>query len=111
MGAKCGIIEPDKKTFEWLMRYTNKKIRPVYADKDATYSQLKHFNVNKLSPKIAMPHRVDNVVDIDEVKGKLIDEAFIGTCTNGRLIDLKIAALILRGKKVHTGVRLVVAPA
>jgi len=111
MGAKCGIIEPDKKTIEWLKRYTSRKIRPVYADKDARYTSIKYYDVSRLVPKIAKPHQVDNVTDISTLKGKKIDEAFIGTCTNGRLEDLKIAASILKGKKIGSEVRLIVAPA
>jgi len=111
MGAKCGIMEPDKKTLAWLKKYTNKRIRPVFADKGAVYSDIRHYDASRLSPKIARPHTVDNVVDMGKLKNKPIDEAFIGTCTNGRLEDLKIAASILKGKKVDPKVRLIVAPA
>jgi len=111
MGAKCGIIEPDHKTLKWLKTWTKKSITPVYADKDARYTDIKHYNACKISPKIAMPHQVDNVADITKLKNKPIDEAFIGTCTNGRFEDLKIAASIFKGRKVDAGVRLIVAPA
>jgi len=111
MGAKCGIIEPDQKTFEWVRRFSDRKITPVYADSDATYIRTKRYDARRILPKIAMPHRVDNVVDAKKVEGKRIRQAFIGTCTNGRLEDLKIAAALLKGKKVHPSVRLIVAPA
>lgn len=111
MGAKCGIIEPDNKTFKWLKKRTKRKIKPVYSDRDARYIDIKHYNVSRLSPKIAMPHRVDNVADIEELRGKPIDEAYIGTCTNGRVQDLRIAASILKGKRIDSRVRFIVAPA
>ena len=111
MGAKCGIIPPDEKTFKWLSAWTKKKPKPVYADKDANYIAIKHYNAAKISPQIAKPHQVDNVVSISKLKGKLIDQVFIGTCTNGRLNDLKIAATILKGKKINPKVRFIVAPA
>jgi len=111
MGAKFGIIPPDKKTSLWLKQWTTKRQKAVYADKDARYKNIKYYDAGKISPKIAQPHSVDNVVDINKLTGKPIDEAFIGTCTNGRIEDLRIAASILRGKKVSPGVRLIVAPA
>ena len=111
MGAKFGIIPPDKKTCLWLKQWTTKRQKAVYADKDARYKNIKYYDAGKISPQIAQPHSVDNVVDIHKLAGKPIDEAFIGTCTNGRVEDLRIAASILRGKKVSPGVRLIVAPA
>ena len=111
MGAKCGIIPPDEKTFKWLKTWTNKKSKPIFADKDAKYECVKYYDATKLSPQIAKPHQVDNVVGISKLQGKPIDQAFIGTCTNGRLNDLKIAASILKGKKIDPKVRFIVAPA
>ena len=111
MGAKCGIIPPDEKTFKWLKTWTNKKLKPIFADKDAKYECVKYYDATKLSPQIAKPHQVDNVVGISKLQGKPIDQAFIGTCTNGRLNDLKIAASILKGKKIDPKVRFIVAPA
>ena len=111
MGAKFGIMEADEKTLKWLKPYTKKKIRPVYADKDAKYCSVREYDASKLSPKVAKPHAVDNVCDVSELKNQSIDEAFIGTCTNGRLEDLEIAASILKGKKVNSRVRLIIAPA
>lgn len=110
-GAKCGIIPPDEKTLKWLRRWTKRRIKPVYADKDASYSGVKRFDASKITPQVAMPHRVDNVANITKLKGKPIDEAFIGTCTNGRFEDLKTASSILGGRKIHPAVRLIVAPA
>ena len=111
MGAKAGLMEADEKTFAWLSRYTDRKFTPVSADSDAVYAQVKEYDVSKLEPQIAKPHRVDNVCPISEVLGTPVQQAVIGTCTNGRLEDLRIAASILRGKKINPDVRLIVAPA
>jgi 3-isopropylmalate/(R)-2-methylmalate dehydratase large subunit len=111
MGAKFGIIPPDKKTILWLKQWTGKTPKPVYADSDAKYKEVRYYDAGKISPTIAQPHSVDNVAEISCLAGKPIDEAFIGTCTNGRTEDLKIAASILKGKMISPNVRLIVAPA
>ncbi|MBN1405808.1 MAG: 3-isopropylmalate dehydratase large subunit [Candidatus Omnitrophica bacterium] len=111
VGAKCGIMYPDKKVLQWLKLRTNKKITPVFPDKDAKYISIKKYDVSKLSPKVAKPHTVDNVCDAKDLKDVRIDMGFIGTCTNGRLEDLEIAARILKSKKIKDKVRLIVAPA
>ncbi len=111
MGAKFGIIPPDRKTFQWLKMWTDKAPRPVYSDKNANYKKIIYYNASKIIPQIAQPHAVDNVVGIGKLVGKPIHEAFIGTCTNGRIEDLEIAARILKGKKINPDVRLIVAPA
>jgi len=111
MGAKAGLMEADEKTFQWLARYTGKKFSPAGADADAAYARIKEYDVSSLEPQVARPHRVDNVCPVSEVAGTPIQQAVIGTCTNGRLEDLRLAAGILRGKKVHREVRFIVAPA
>ena len=111
MGAKSGLMEADEKTFDWLSRFTQKKFVPVKADADAVYAVVKEYDVSKLEPQVAKPHRVDNVSPISEVLGTPIQQAVIGTCTNGRLEDLRIAADILKGKKINEDVRFIVAPA
>ncbi|RKY34014.1 MAG: 3-isopropylmalate dehydratase large subunit [Candidatus Omnitrophota bacterium] len=110
-GAKCGIIAPDKKVFNYLEKIGISKYKPFYSDKDAKYEKIIEFDISKLSPYIAKPHSVDNGVSIEEVEGLPINQGYIGTCTNGRLEDLEIAARILRGRKVHPEVKLFVAPA
>ncbi len=110
-GAKCGIIAPDKKVFSYLDNLGIRKYKAVYPDKDCKYEKIMEFNVSKLSPYIAKPHTVDNGGRIEEIEAQHIDEAFIGTCTNGRLEDLEIAAKILKGKRVHPEVKLLIAPA
>jgi 3-isopropylmalate/(R)-2-methylmalate dehydratase large subunit len=111
MGAKAGFMPQDKKTIDWLkQRVGNKKISPVSADKDAEYRQILEFDISRLKPQVAMPHSVDNVTSVDALKAVKINEAFLGTCTNARLSDFKIAAKILKSKKVAQGVKFIVAP-
>ena len=111
MGAKIGIMEADKKVLKWVGERSSKEPRPVRADPDARYIAVKTYDVSRLSPKVAKPHAVDNVADIEELEGVKIDQAYLGTCTNGRLEDLEIAAKILKGHAVHPDVKFIVAPA
>jgi len=111
LGAKFGIIPADKKVFDFLKGRTKQRLRPVYADRDAKYCLIKEYDITKLSPQISRPHTVDNVCSIDQIKNIPINQAFLGTCTNGRLDDLEIAAKILESKKVHPKVRFIIAPA
>jgi len=111
MGGKTGIVEPDEKTFEYLKDRTEGALDPVRADPDAKYKRVLGLDVSDLEPQIACPHKVDNVKPIGAVAGKGIDQAFIGSCTNGRLEDLRTARSLLNGRKVHTDVRLLVVPA
>lgn len=111
MGAKVGLMEADEKVWAWLKAHGTGDFEGVRPDPGAVYAQVKEYNVSKLEPQVAKPHRVDNVVPIGEVAGTPIHQAVLGTCTNGRLEDLRIAAQILKGRKIHPGVRLIVAPA
>ena len=113
MGAKCGIMNIDEKTLEWMRKYNPSASRsqPVRADDDANYERTLEYDLSSLEPQVAKPHRVDNVSAVSEVAGLKIDQAFLGTCTNGRLEDLRIAARILEGKAVHPEVRFIVVPA
>ncbi|MDD5655338.1 MAG: aconitase/3-isopropylmalate dehydratase large subunit family protein, partial [Candidatus Omnitrophica bacterium] len=112
LGAKCGIMPQDKKTIAWLKQRAagNRKIKAVFPDKDAKYARVIEYDISKLTPRVAKPHTVDNGAGISEVKGEKIDEAFLGTCTNGRLADLKVAAKVLKGRKVAKGVKFIIAP-
>lgn len=110
MGAKVGFMPVDKKTLNWLKPRTNKKIIPVTADKDAEYVKVLEYNVSDLKPQVAKPHTVDNTVSVDGIEETKIDEAFLGTCTNARLEDFKVAARILKTRKVAPGVKLIIAP-
>lgn len=111
MGAKAGLMEADEKTLDWLRKFTDREFTPVTADADAVYARVLEYDVSKLEPQVAKPHRVDNVAPLSEVVGRPVQQAVIGTCTNGRLEDLCIAAGILGGRKVHRDTRLIIAPA
>ena len=111
MGAKAGVVEPDSKTRDWLRGRTTVEYEEVFADPDARYERVLEYDVNALEPQVARPHTVDNVVPISAVVGTRIDQAFIGTCTNGRVEDFEVAARILRGKKIAPNTRLLLLPA
>jgi 3-isopropylmalate/(R)-2-methylmalate dehydratase large subunit len=111
MGGKTGMVEPDQKTFEYLQGRSNKKYEVMKTDKDAQSLETMHINVDELEPQIACPHNVDNVKPVTEVEGTHIDQVFLGSCTNGRLSDLRTAAKILKGKDVSKNVRMLVIPA
>lgn len=106
-GAKCGIIAPDDKVREYL----NEEVNLVASDPDAVYCDTYEIDVDHMEPLIACPHAMNNVKAVDEVAGTSIQQAFLGSCTNGRIEDLLQAAEILRGRHVHPDVRLIVVPA
>jgi 3-isopropylmalate/(R)-2-methylmalate dehydratase large subunit len=112
-GATCGIVPVDEETIRYLRKESgvHRKIRIVSPDADAAYDRTIKIDVSDMEPQIACPHTVDNVKPIKEVKGKKINQVVIGSCTNGRLDDLEIAARILKGKKVAKGVRMLIFPA
>jgi 3-isopropylmalate/(R)-2-methylmalate dehydratase large subunit len=111
MGAKAGLMEADDKTWAWVRAHGNESFGAVSSDPDAVYARVLSYDLSGLEPQVARPHRVDNVAPVSEVAGTAIQQAVLGTCTNGRLEDLRIAADILRGHQVHSDVRLIVAPA
>ncbi len=111
VGAKAGFMVPDEKAIKWVRERTNREFQPVFPDPDAPYSRVIDIDCSSLSPQVALPHQVDNVKPIEEVGEVPIQEAFLGTCTNGRLPDIEVAARILEGRKVHPEVRFIVAPA
>lgn len=111
IGAKVGLMEADSKVLKWLAKNGASEPKPVKADIDAKYIAVKTFDVSKLSPQVAKPHTVDNVSDVTELLDVKIDQAFLGTCTNGRLEDLEVAASILKGRSLFPGMKFVVAPA
>jgi 3-isopropylmalate/(R)-2-methylmalate dehydratase large subunit len=112
MGAKAGFMPVDKKTVSWLKPRLAKgaKLNPVVADKDADYREVLEFDISGLKPVASCPHSVDNVKDVEELKDVSINEAFLGTCTNARLEDFKVAAGILKSRKVASGVKFIIAP-
>ncbi|WP_088336400.1 homoaconitase large subunit [Methanopyrus sp. KOL6] len=111
MGAKTGMIPPDEKTFEYVKKRAGTEGRPVEPDPDARYEAELTLDVSDLEPQVAKPFSPDNVVPVGEVEGIAIDQVFIGSCTNGRYEDLRVAAEVLEGEEVHDDVRLIVIPA
>ncbi len=108
MGAKAGYVPPDERTMEYLKGRARREFEVITSDPDAEYEKVLEFDVSDLSPRVAAPHTVDNVKPIEEVEGLEFNQGLIGTCTNGRVEDLEIAARILKGRKVHPRVRLLV---
>jgi 3-isopropylmalate/(R)-2-methylmalate dehydratase large subunit len=111
-GAKVGLFPADRITREFLKEHgRGDKYKSLSADRGANYERVIPVNLDQLEPMLSFPHAVDNVRPVARVKGIKIQQAFIGTCTNGRLDDLAVAAEILRGQKRHPGTRLLIAPA
>jgi homoaconitate hydratase family protein len=111
IGAKFAFIDQDERVTDYLKGRARNPFETVKADPDASYEQVYEESVADLEPQVALPHTVDNVKPVSKVSHAKIDQAVLGSCTNGRLEDLRIAAEILRGKKVHPDVRLLVIPA
>jgi homoaconitate hydratase family protein len=111
MGAKNGYFVPDDKVFDWLQTRAQSEFEAIASDPDASFEAVFSYDISGLDPQVACPHTVDNVRPISEVQGTPFNQAVIGTCTNGRLEDLRIAARILKGKKVHPHIRTLVIPA
>ncbi|MFC1514521.1 aconitase/3-isopropylmalate dehydratase large subunit family protein [Candidatus Omnitrophota bacterium] len=110
-GAKTALIAPDKKVFAYLKKIKAKGYTPVYPDTNAVYEDVVEIDVSRIPPMVAKPHSVDSGVTVDELKGMKFEQGFIGTCTNGRLEDLEIAARILKGRKIDRETKLFIAPA
>ncbi|MEA1986781.1 MAG: 3-isopropylmalate dehydratase large subunit [Candidatus Marinimicrobia bacterium] len=110
-GGKSGIISPDEKTFEYLRTHSDKKFESVYSDDDAEYSEKIKIDITNLEPLIAMPHLPSNGKPISEIEDINIDQAYLGSCTNGRIEDLRISAEILKGKTIAPNTRMIVVPA
>lgn len=111
LGAKAAILEADAKTTSWLKARGAREPKPVKADTDARYCQRIEVDCAKLPPQVARKHKVDDVVSVPELKGQRIHYALIGTCTNGRLDDMRQAAAILKGRHIAKGVRMIITPA
>jgi len=111
-GAKAGLFETDEKTKEFLKsRGREDKFKEIKMDKDAQYERIIKIDASVVDNMVSAPHTVDNVKKADELSDVKIDQVFIGTCTNGRIEDLRIAANVLKGNKVAPNVRLIIAPA
>jgi 3-isopropylmalate/(R)-2-methylmalate dehydratase large subunit len=111
-GAKAGLIASDETTKKFLQAQgRGSKFRKISADKDAVYERVIRIDASELVPVVAFPHTVDNVKPINEAKGVKIDQVFVGTCTNGRLEDLKVVADMIKGRKKHPKTRMIIVPA
>jgi 3-isopropylmalate/(R)-2-methylmalate dehydratase large subunit len=111
IGAKFGFFNADSKTLDFLKGRVDGEVKTIAADPDAHYELTCEVDLSRLEPQVACPHTVDNVKPLREVKGTPVQQAVLGSCTNGRLEDLKVAAEILRGKTVAPFTRLYVYPA
>jgi 3-isopropylmalate/(R)-2-methylmalate dehydratase large subunit len=109
-GAKAGLFKVDKKTLEYLAPRAKRKFRVYEPDADAEYSQIFEWDASRIEPMVAFPHLPSNTKPISKVGEVKIDQSVIGSCTNGRLEDLQIAAKIFKGKKVHPDVRCIILP-
>lgn len=110
-GGKNGIMEPDDVVLDWVRPRARRPFVPVYADPDARYASVREYDTSRLEPVVSAPSSPGNVVPVREAAGVRVDQCFIGTCTNGRLEDLRVAARFLAGRKVHSHTRLMVIPA
>jgi 3-isopropylmalate/(R)-2-methylmalate dehydratase large subunit len=111
LGAKAALLEADGKTLAWLKAHGAKTPAPLSADADAHYADRFEIDTSQLAPQVARKHAVDDIVSAHEVIGQKINFALIGTCTNGRLDDIRQAAAVLKGKRVAKGVRMIITPA
>jgi 3-isopropylmalate/(R)-2-methylmalate dehydratase large subunit len=110
-GAKNGIVAPDATTKAYVESVTSRPYEPQASDPDAQYVRTIDIDCSQIDPQVALPHLPENAIPVGEVRDVAIDQAVIGSCTNGRIEDLRIAAEILEGRTVHPRVRLIVIPA
>jgi len=110
-GAKAGIIPPDEKVFSYLKGRVIGSYKPVYADEDAEYAEVFEYQAEDIPVTVAKPFLPSNTAPASELSHITIDQAYLGSCTNGRIEDLRAAAEILKGRKVHPNVRMIVVPA
>jgi 3-isopropylmalate/(R)-2-methylmalate dehydratase large subunit len=109
-GGKSGIVPPDDITLKYVKQRAKREFKVYSSDYDAKYCDIREYDANKIEPQVAFPFKPENTKGISEVGNVPIDQSVIGSCTNGRIEDLRIAAEILKGKKVHPYVRLIVLP-
>jgi len=109
-GAKAGLFQVDSKTLDYVKPRAKRPYTVYEPDRDAEYSRVIEYDASKIEPQVALPHSPANTKSVSQVENIKIDQAVIGSCTNGRLEDLKIAAQILKGRKIHPGVRCIIIP-
>jgi len=116
-GAKNGVMAPDSETIKYVKKAIKqnkpkrKGFKKYYSDKDAVYSKIIEYDVSKIEPQVAMPHIPSNIKPAHRIKDVVINQVVIGSCTNGRISDLRLAAKFLKGRKIKSWVRLIVIPA
>lgn len=111
MGGKTGLIEPDEKTLQYLESTGRGRGKPLKGDPDAEYAETLTFNASNVTPQIAVPPTVDNVKPVSELEGLEVNQVFLGSCTNARIEDLRLAARLLKGRRISPKVRMLVVPA
>ena len=110
-GAKAGTVPPDNKSMAYVRSRTKKPLKPIRSDNNATCEETLEYDAAKLTPQVACPPSVDNVKPASELSDVKIDQVFIGSCTNGRIEDLRLAASVLKDREIHNGVRMIISPA
>ncbi len=110
-GAKAGLIAPDQNTREYIKYRAQRPYREAFSDRDAIYEGVIEYDVSTLEPQVAFPHLPENARPVREAADIVLDQVIIGSCTNGRIEDMRAAARVLNGKKVHKSVRLIIIPA
>ena len=110
-GGKNGIFEVDEKTLDYIKEHSAKPYKIYKADSDAEYSEVYEIDLSEIKSTVAFPHLPENTRTIDEVGDVAIDQVIIGSCTNGRIEDMRVAAAVLKGRKVHPDVRCIIIPA
>jgi 3-isopropylmalate/(R)-2-methylmalate dehydratase large subunit len=110
-GGKCGIFNPDEKTLNFIKSKTDTEFTPLYSDADAEYAEVIEYNTADIEPQVSFPHSPANTKPISKVGEVVIQQSVVGSCTNGRIEDLRVAAEVLKGRKIHRDVRLIIFPA
>jgi len=110
-GAKFGVFLPDDRLTKWLKERTSTPYKYVYPDEGAVYEKEFNYHLSEITPVVAKPSSPGNIAQVEEVEGVEIDQAFIGSCTNGRMEDFRMAAKILKGNKINSKTRLIIIPA
>jgi 3-isopropylmalate/(R)-2-methylmalate dehydratase large subunit len=109
-GAKTGIVVPDEVTERYLHGRAKRNFRPVHSDADAVFAAIHEWDISNLEPQVAKPNLPSNTVPVSEVEGLSMDQVYIGSCTNGRISDLRIAAEVFKGRKANSNLRAIVVP-
>jgi 3-isopropylmalate/(R)-2-methylmalate dehydratase large subunit len=110
-GGKSGIFEPDQITLQYVRTKAKRPYRIYRSDPEANYAEVRDYDISKIHPQVALPHIPSKVKDVREIRKIEIDQVVIGSCTNGHLDDLRVAAKILKGKKIASSLRLIIIPA